>query len=310
MTEWDSLTLDDDTKHTGSNKSAAEIDAILTKKVKHVEHVDTHELDSAFDDIGSELTGGEAKYEWSKEKHEAVESQFDDVATLMDAIEIQDHFLDNDTGSGDASLQAQYKANIAKLTKEIDKMGAATSQIGAATSSSGQARKKVSTDDAQGLSSAMSSVNAMLASTPAVTSSQPRAQPTFQGADNLPPDKLAKLKPAVLSGIVEIIAELNRIKERVIATADLTEAVSLTAPLAGAREDFHLMAKLCDKPTTLPKLELNNMNVYKVSVSRLAIAMRNVLDGATSECARLSRGARSFLLSRRERRDSRCCNVE
>ena len=60
-------------------------------------------------------------------------------------------------------------------------------------------------------------------------------------------EKLARLKPVVVSGLKDLMSQLVVIKDRVVATDDLSLAVALTAPLAGAREDFHLLAKLSER---------------------------------------------------------------
>jgi hypothetical protein len=204
----------------------------------------------------------------------------------MDAIEVQDELLDDLSLGNDVDreqLQAQYRRNIANLTAEVDKIGAATAKLESATSSKGKynaAASSASVND-NGLQSAMASVNALLNSTPVVQSGDhngPTAR--FTGPDNLPQDKLDRLKVSIKQGIGNLINEFASIKERVMATPDLAEAVALTAPLANLREDFHLMARLCERPGALPKLELASLNVYKTSTSRLVLAMKASLEAA------------------------------
>ena len=190
MSEWDSLTLDDKPNANTSalRAAAADIDDILKRKKRaDAEVVAADELDAAFDNIASELGGGESKYQWSATNHDALEKDFEGIASTMDALEIQDELLDDaEREDGKEQLQAHYKNNIAKLTAEIDKLGSATNSIQQATNASNQARVKVSRDDANSLSGAMASVNAMLASTP-TPAPAPRAQSSFTDAENLPP---------------------------------------------------------------------------------------------------------------------------
>jgi hypothetical protein len=205
----------------------------------------------------------------------------------MDAIEVQDELLDDLSLGNDADreqLQAQYRRNIANLTAEVDKIGAATAKLESATSSKGKHNAAASTSASvndNGLQSAMASVNALLNATPVVQSGDhngPTAR--FTGPDNLPQDKLDRLKVSIKQGIGNLIGEFASIKERVMATPDLAEAVALTAPLANLREDFHLMARLCERPGALPKLELASLNVYKTSTGRLVLAMKATLEAA------------------------------
>lgn len=204
----------------------------------------------------------------------------------MDAIEMQDELLDDLSLGNDADrerLQAQYRRNIANLTAEVDKIGAATAKLESATNSKGKynaAASSASVND-NGLQSAMASVNALLIATPTVQTGDhngPTAR--FTGPDNLPQDKLDRLKVSIKQGIGNLIGEFASVKERVMATPDLAEAVALTAPLANLREDFHLMARLCERPGALPKLELASLNVYKTSTGRLILSMKASLEAA------------------------------
>lgn len=125
---------------------------------------------------------------------------------------------ENDTDDGKAALQAHYKANIQKLTGEIERMGRATEQINTATNSSGNKFKKVTADDAGGIGDAMASVNALLKNSapPSAASAPAQKSNLFTSADNLPPEKLLKLKPVVISGINELQNTLAGIKDQVM----------------------------------------------------------------------------------------------
>jgi hypothetical protein len=208
----------------------------------------------------------------------------------MDAIEVQDDLLDDFAIGNDAErerLQAQYRTNISNLTAEVDKIGAATAKLEAATKSRGNnnsaaAAAAVASPSESGLQSAMASVNALLNATPTVTTAGEHNGPNvrFTGPDNLPPEKLARLKLSIKQGIAFLIGEFGTVNQRVTSTPDLSEAVALTAPLANLREDFHLMARLCERPGALPKLELSSLNQYKQSSGRLILAMKASLEAA------------------------------
>lgn len=305
MSEWDALTaslssLEQEFSGSGTSKKPSartqqhtdEIDAILKSRggksaPRAAEAIDTAALNAEFDAIGLELTDeAVARNMWSADQSETVDRQFDDVAATMDALEVQDELLDDLSLANDAErdrLQATYRANIAKLTAEVDKIGAATAEMERGfQSKGGHARAATaataSSNDA-GLLGALASVNSLLANTEAVkTSSDSGPDSRFTGPDNLPPEKLARLKASLKQGIAQLLQEFSSIKERVAATPDLGEAVALTAPLANVREDFQLLARLCERPGALPKLELASIGVYKTSVSRLVLAMKTSLE--------------------------------
>lgn len=228
----------------------------------------------------------------SADQAEAVDRQFDDVAATMDAIAVQDDLLDDFSIGNDAErerLQAQYRTNIANLTAEVDKIGAATASLEAATQSKGKYKAAAATSSPSdaGLQSAMASVNALLNSTPTMASGDHNGPNVrFTGPDNLPQEKLDRLKASIKQGIAFLIGEFGTINQRVMATPDLSEAVALTAPLANLCEDFHLMARLCERTGALPKLELSSLNQYKPSAGRLILAMKASLEAAERVIAR------------------------
>jgi hypothetical protein len=277
-----------------ANRHAQEIDAILSsrngkaKSAASDAAVDLASLNAAFDAIGSELTDDAVeRHAWSADKSEAVERDFDDVAATMDALDVQDQLLGDDDAFGGQHdgdrqrLQDVYRRNIQKLEAEVDKIGRATAEVEKATVSKGyRAPTGAAVDSSDGLQGAMSSINALLANTATVQTSEAPARNLFTGPDNIPPEKLERLKQSLKQGIAQLLQRFSQIKDAVHATGDLSEAVALTAPLANVREDFQLLARLCDRPSTLPKLELATITVYKQSVTRLVLSMKTSLEMA------------------------------
>jgi hypothetical protein len=281
-----------------ANRHAQEIDAILSSRngkakgsssAQSDAAVDLASLNAAFDAIGSELTDDAVdRHAWSADKSETIERDFDDVAATMDALEVQDQLLDDDDFGGQHDgdrqrLQDVYRRNIQKLEAEVDKIGRATAEVEKATVSKGYRAPTgatVDSSDSGGLQGAMSSINALLANTATVQTSEAPARNLFTGPDNIPPEKLERLKQSLKQGIAQLLQRFSQIKDAVHATGDLSEAVALTAPLANVREDFQLLARLCERPSTLPKLELATITVYKQSVTRLVLSMKTSLEMA------------------------------